>query len=116
MKVNRRRLARGIALVGAILALGFLVGFSSIYLGQLFSGSSSPGSPNPDLEGRRASPTGLTIEQAASLLDQLGELLKRCDAILRDRVSPFDIQRLEGLRSQLYQIHLDLTKLLLKGS
>ncbi len=37
MKVNRRRLARGIALVGAILALGFLVGFSSIYLGGLLS-------------------------------------------------------------------------------
>ncbi len=44
-----------------------------------------------------------------------------CDALLAraregQRASSDYNYALEGLRSQLYQIHLDLTKLLLKGS
>jgi len=122
MKVNRRRLARGVFLTVLILGFGLVVGFGSSYLGQLFSGSFNLRSPNPGysaIANTEANPKnpGMDEEQVTSLLDQLEDLIKRCDSILNhNNVDISQEEDIKGLRGNLYLIHIDLNHLLLQNS
>lgn len=121
MRVNRRRLARGVFLTVLILGFGLVVGFGSSYLGQLFSGSFNLRSSNPGYSAiatTEANPKnpGRDEKQVTELLDQLSELIKRCDSILtQDGIEIFGEQEIEELRSQLYLVHIDLNHLLLQN-
>lgn len=109
MRFKKRRLAREVVLAAVILAVGFVVGFGSIYLAELLSGAATE-------SARAKSDQAVVEEQVTSLLEQLGELIEQYDSILvRERLGLFDTQRLESLRSQLYLLHLDLTHLLLEN-
>jgi len=110
MRFNRGGLAREVLLAAVILAAGFVVGFSSIYLAQLLSES-----PTKSARANQSDQAAVE-EQVASLLEQLGELIEQFDSILaRERLGLLYAQKLESLQSRLYLLHLDLTHLLLEN-
>lgn len=121
MHSNQRRLVRGIFLTVFILAVGLVVGFGSSYLGQFFSESFTSRSPNPEYPtianiNTNSDNLGMNEQQVTELLDQLSELIRRCDSILtQDGIEIFNEQKIEKLRSQLYLIYIDLNHLQLQN-